>query len=96
MVVTPLANTALRFQGGTPLTGAAKEGEILALVEQQVAFGELPDHLLGHLITQLHAVLLAPFWSIESAWVSRRLHTLEERMESWIRSRQDRRGIRLR
>ncbi len=32
----------------------------------------------------------------ESAWVSRRLHTLEERMESWIRSRQDRRGIRLR
>ena len=34
-------------------------------------------------------------WRVESAWVSWRLSCLGERMESWTRSRQDRRGIRL-
>jgi hypothetical protein len=36
----------------------------LALVQQFVAFGKLSDDLLGGVMTLLHAVLLAPFWSI--------------------------------
>ena len=39
-------------------------GEILALVEQLFALGEFPDHLLGRVMPLLHAVPLAPFWSI--------------------------------
>ena len=41
-------------------------GQILALVEQFVAFGELPDHLFGGVTSLLHAVRLAPFWSIRT------------------------------
>jgi hypothetical protein len=36
----------------------------LALVEQLVALGKLPDHLLGRVTPLLHAVPLAQFWSI--------------------------------
>jgi hypothetical protein len=39
-------------------------GEFLALVEQLVAFGELADDLFWGVMPLLHAVLLAPFWSI--------------------------------
>ena len=39
-------------------------GQILALVEQFVAFGESSDHLFGGVVPLLHAVLMAPFWSI--------------------------------
>jgi hypothetical protein len=44
----------------------AELSQILALVEQLVALGEFPDHLLGCVTPLLHEVLLAPFWSIRS------------------------------
>ena len=41
-------------------------GDVVALVEQHLDFGEFSDHLFGGVMPLVHAVLLAPFWSIRT------------------------------